>query len=55
MKTKCDMCKKDCACKGCTKNNTCKYTSDEQCKAVVNCAMCKSWAGYIMKKFMERE
>lgn len=54
MQTKCDVCKKDCACKGCTKNNTCKYVSNDQCKVVVTCGMRKSWADDIMKKFMER-
>ena len=50
MQTKCDVCKKDCACKGCTKNNTCKYVSNDQCKVVVTCGMRKSWADDIMKK-----
>lgn len=39
MQTKCDVCKKDCVCKGCTKNNTCKYVSNDQCKVVVTCGM----------------
>ena len=54
MQTKRDVYKKDCACKGCTKNNTCEFVSHDLCKVVVNCSMRKSWADDIMKKFMER-
>ena len=54
MQTKCDMCKKDCVCKGCSKNNVCRYVKSDQCKIVSNCGMYKSWADNFMKKFMER-
>lgn len=54
MMTKCDSCKKDCACKGCTKNDKCKHATSDKCRLVSSCGMRKSWADGIMKKFMER-
>ena len=52
--TKCDVCKKNCSCVGCSKNDTCKYAAEENCKVTSSCGMRRSWVDGFMKKFTER-
>ena len=56
MKTiKCDVCKKDCICKYCVKQNSCKHLKEEKCKVRKQCGMYKEhWCNHLMQRFMER-
>lgn len=54
MMIKCNECKKDCVCKGCNKNDSCRYTRTDNCKVTTSCGMRRSWTDNFMSRFIER-
>ena len=52
--TKCDVCEKDCLCKRCTKNDTCKWSTEIKCKVTTKCGKVKTVFDSIIDDVMGR-
>ena len=53
VKTKCDACKEKCICRVCSKNDTCKHSTREDCKKCLECGHYKSFFDDMRQRYLE--